>query len=309
MTDLNTIIFNVALFVAIATASFVVLSAYASRVQVRKRLEASGTTFLPGEMQSPGQFATLLAVNDRIFGATPGKTTQLRLNLQRAGFFGDKAPQFFMLLRTLTMIYVPLLGYLAIHFFLPNLTTKNTLLLSTLFIFVGYILPNAILDRLKARQLDDYRTAFPDLLDMLVVCVDAGLGFEAALQRLSTQFASRSKNLGFNLMILSSELRAGRSISDAMDGLADRLGLDEVRSFSTLLKQSLELGSDIGGTLRVYSDEMRDKRAALAEERANRLPVVMVVPIGLLIFPVLMTVILYPAVVRMGDAMKAFGGG
>ena len=162
---------------------------------------------------------------------------------------------------------------------------------------------------MKTRQHARYQMVFPDLLDMLVVCVDAGLSFEGALQRLATQFSARSRALTINLHILASELRAGRSTPEALDGLADRLNLDEAKSFSGLLKQSLELGSDIGSALRVYGEEMREKRGARAEEKANRLPVVMVLPLGIFIFPVLMIVILYPAIVKIAAAMSNFNGG
>jgi tight adherence protein C len=235
--------------------------------------------------------------------------SQLRLNLQRAGFFSDRAPQIYLLIRTGVLLYLPLVGYLAVQFLLPSLDSQEQMLLAIALLFVGFIAPSAALERMKTRQQSEYRRAFPDLLDMLLVCVDAGLSFEGALQRLTNQFAPRSRNLSFNLALLSSELRAGRSLGEAMEGFAERLGVDEARSFATLLKQSLELGSDIGGALRVYSDEMRDKRAASAEEKANRLPVLMVIPLGLFIFPVLITVILYPAIIKIIDAVKSFSGG
>ena len=309
MGDITLLLFSLTVFAAIATISYVALSAYASHVQVRQRLKTTGSFDLGGASSSSLPFANLAAVNERLFSTTPAKVTQLRLELQRAGFFADKAPQLFLLIRTAAMLYIPLVGYLAIQFLLPSFTSDETLLAVIILLFIAYVAPGAILDRLKARQMADYKTAFPDLLDMLVVCVDAGLSFEGALQRLSVQFVARSRNLGYNLQILSSELRAGRSGTEALDGLADRLGLDEARSFATLLKQSLELGSDIGSALRVYSDEMREKRAAAAEEKANRLPVVMVIPLGLFIFPVLMVVIVFPAGVKIADALKSFMGG
>jgi tight adherence protein C len=309
MNDLTLLIFSLGLFAAIAGGSFVVLTTYANRVQVRQRLKAGGPLMASEQGAASLPFSSLVEMNERLLSQTPEKISQLRLDLQRAGFFSDRAPQIYLLIRTGVLLYLPLLGYLAVQFLLPSLDGQEHMLLALALLFVGFILPSAVLERLKTRQQAEYRRAFPDLLDMLLVCVDAGLSFEAALQRLTNQFAPRSQNLSFNLALLSSELRAGRGLGDAMDGFAERLGLDEARSFSTLLKQSLELGSDIGGALRVYGDEMRDKRAATAEEKANRLPVLMVIPLGLFIFPVLITVILYPAIIKIVDAVRSFSGG
>jgi tight adherence protein C len=148
-----------------------------------------------------------------------------------------------------------------------------------------------------------YRQLFPDLLDLMVVCVDAGLSLEAALERISLEMMKQSRALGMNLVLLGAELRAGRSMSEALAALAERLGLDEARSFAAMLRQSIELGTDIAVALRVFSDEMRDRRLLRAEERANQLPVKMTVPLGVFIFPVILMVIMFPLLVQI---MAAF---
>ena len=102
-----------------------------------------------------------------------------------------------------------------------------------------------------------------------------------------------------NLLFLGAETRAGRSTADALGTFADRLNIDEVRAFLILLRQSLELGTDIADALRVFSDEMRIKRLLRAEETANKLPVKMVMPLGGLIFPVILMIILFPVIIRL----------
>ena len=149
-----------------------------------------------------------------------------------------------------------------------------------------------------------YRVAFPDMLDLLVVCVDAGLSLEAALERISGEIMRQSYELGMNLRLMSAERRAGRSTIDALDGFAKRIGLDEARAFAGLLRQSIELGTDVAEALRVYSDEMRDRRMLRAEERANQLPVKMVAPLGLFIFPVILMVAMVPVAIRLLSVMK-----
>jgi tight adherence protein C len=133
----------------------------------------------------------------------------------------------------------------------------------------------------------------------MVVCIDAGLSLEAALDRISREMIKKHRALGMNLLLMGAETRAGRGIIDALSSFADRLGLDEARSFAATLRQSVELGSDVGDALRAFSDEMRDKRLLRAEERANKLPVKMVLPLGLCIFPVILLVVLLPIIVKL----------
>jgi tight adherence protein C len=137
------------------------------------------------------------------------------------------------------------------------------------------------------------------MLDLMVVCVDAGLSLEAALERISMEMMTQSRELGMNLVLLGAEMRAGRSLSEALSSLADRMGIDEAKSFAAMLRQSIELGTDVAMALRVFSDEMRERRLMRAEERANKLPVKMVVPLGVFIFPVILLVILFPVVVQL----------
>ena len=137
------------------------------------------------------------------------------------------------------------------------------------------------------------------MLDLMVVCVDAGLSLEAALDRISGEIARQNRYLGTNLLIAGAEQRAGRSMVDALGSLADRMGLDEAHSLVAIMRQSIELGTDVGEALRVFSDEMRDRRLMRAEERANALPVKMVGPLGLFIFPVILGLILLPVILRL----------
>jgi tight adherence protein C len=138
----------------------------------------------------------------------------------------------------------------------------------------------------------------------MVVCVDAGLSLEAAIERLSAEVLKRNWTMGMNLLLLGAETRAGRGLADAMDSFAERLALDEARSFVAMLRQSVELGTDVGDSLRVFSDEMRDRRLMRAEERANQLPVKMVIPLGVFIFPVILMVALVPVAIKLLSVMR-----
>jgi tight adherence protein C len=167
---------------------------------------------------------------------------------------------------------------------------------------LGLILPSIALDFRIRYMREKYRRVFPDLMDLLVVCIESGQSLPSALDRVGREIIGLCPELGANLHLLNLELRAGSTIADALSSLHARLGIEEVRSLAVLLKQSEELGVSIADTLRVYADEMRDKRLSRAEARANALPVKMTIPLGLFIFPVILLVILTPIVIRIKSA-------
>ena len=125
---------------------------------------------------------------------------------------------------------------------------------------VGYVGPSMYLDRRIAARRNEHRTGFPDFMDLLVVCADSGLSMEAALERVGRELGDSYPSLCTNMHMTNLEIRAGRTMTEALEHLGDRLGLDEARSFATLIQQSSELGSSITDALRVYCDDMRHKR-------------------------------------------------
>jgi tight adherence protein C len=163
----------------------------------------------------------------------------------------------------------------------------------------GYVGPSIYIDRRIARRRDEHRVGFPDFMDLLVVCADSGLSMEAALERVGRELGDSYPSLCANIHMANLEIRAGRTMSEALEHFGDRLGLDEARSFATLIQQSTELGSSITDALRVYSDDMRHKRLSRAEEKACSLPAKLSFPMMVCIFPVLFVVILLPVFVRL----------
>jgi tight adherence protein C len=237
----------------------------------------------------------------KVEGPTRAKVRQ---ELIRAGFFNPDAINYYIFWRLAVVILLPIIAYLTAIVLLADKGSLVKFGLVAIATFLGVLGPDAYVARRQRRLLDEYATAFPDLLDLMVVCVDAGLGLEAALERISREMTDKSRALGMNLLLLGAEARAGRSTIDALTSFSERLGLDEARSFSATLRQSIELGSDIGDTLRAFSDEMRDKRLLRAEERANQLPVKMVIPLGTCIFPVVLMVVMLPVIVRLMSIMR-----
>jgi tight adherence protein C len=164
---------------------------------------------------------------------------------------------------------------------------------------IGYVAPSFYIDRRIKAHKAEHQSGFPDFMDLLVVCADSGLSMEAALSRVGGELTESYPSLCSNIHMANLEIRAGRTLTEALEHLADRLGLDEARSFATLIQQSAELGSSITEALRVYSDDMRHKRLSRAEEKAYALPAKLSVPMMVCIFPVIFVVILLPVIVRL----------
>jgi tight adherence protein C len=164
---------------------------------------------------------------------------------------------------------------------------------------VGLYLP-ALFVRAKAdRRQRELVNGFPDALDLMLVCVEAGQGLEAAFNRVGQEMVHSHPLIAQQLGTVVLELRAGRSREDALRRMADRAEVDEIRAFSTLLIQSGKLGSSIAQTLRIYAAEMREKRRMRAEEKAHRLPVLLSVPLVACMLPVMIGVLMLPAVIRV----------
>jgi tight adherence protein C len=175
---------------------------------------------------------------------------------------------------------------------------------------MGLYLP-ALFIRAKAdRRQQALVNAFPDALDLMLVCVEAGLGLEAAFSRVGMEMTTSHPLLAEQFGAVVLELRAGRSHEDALRRMADRAGADDIRAFATLLVQSTKLGSSIAQTLRTYSAEMREKRRLRAEEKAHRLPVLISIPLVTCMLPTMIGVLMLPAVIRVVRAiMPVLNGG
>src|SRR5258708_5016601 len=227
-----------------------------------------------------------------------GETQELRRRMIQGGFLDARAPAFFFLARGVGAMA---LGVAAFFLMPMVLRPESSMLWPSVFVggIAGYFAPSFYLSRRIAGRQVEHRAGFPDFMDLLVVCADAGLSMEAALDRVGRELADSYRSLSANIHMATLEMRAGRTLSETLDHLADRLGLEEARSFATLLQQSEKLGSSITDALRVYSDDMRHKRLSRAEEKAYSLPSRLAVPMMVCIFPVIFVVILLPVIVRL----------
>ncbi len=230
------------------------------------------------------------------------KGGKIRQQLRAAGFFDPQAINIFHAARIVGGIGLPLLALIIQPVLNPEASYNLVLLLVLICAALGYFLPKAYLDNRVGRIQLQHRYGFPDFLDLLVVSTEAGIAIESAIDRVGKEMAHTFPHLAAQLYILNLELRAGRSLSEALERFAGNVGIEEARSFATLIHQSQELGSSLVDALRVYSEEMRDKRLSRAEEKAHALPAKLVIPLGLFIFPIMLVVCLTPAIVRINDA-------
>ena len=170
---------------------------------------------------------------------------------------------------------------------------------------VGFIGPSFLLDFRVRTLKNEFRIGFPDMLDLLVVCLESGMSFEAGLDRIGNEIGNAYPHLRANIAQLLLEMRAGKERSAALFAFADRLGLEEASSFANMIVQAEQLGSGISQTLRVCSDDMRERRLLRAEEYAQALPIMLVVPLGAFIFPALLVVTLLPAGISIYENLIA----
>jgi tight adherence protein C len=308
MIDLTPILVPALSFAAVAAVVFVLGQHLAIHAQIQRRLPAAqATADLPAEQPLHGLDAFVARhFSENRFGIKAGLRDKLRRKLLDAGYFKRQAANYYVFARVACGIIMPAAVYVLTELFTSEAPRLIRLMLVSVAFLIGLAGPDFYLVRRKRTLAQRYRQVFPDLLDLLVVCVDAGLSLEIAFDRITGEISKRSRELGMHLEIMGAEMRAGRSTVEALESLADRVGLDEAGSFVAMLRQSIELGSDIGDALRVFSDEMRDKRLLRAEEKANKLSVKMVIPLGLFIFPVVLLVTILPVMIKL---MRVIGNG
>jgi tight adherence protein C len=303
MTDFALILIPALCFGAVGAAVFLMGQEYSTYARVQRRLPAPMGADFSG-VRPPAGFAGFVArhFDEKRFGVDGASRERLRRNLLKAGFFSPFAPNYYVFTRICGVVAVPLLVYI-LSGVIGDLQPVPRVALVSVAALIAMAGPDAYLARRRRALARQYRLVFPDMLDLLVVCVDAGLSLDAAFDRIRSETAKQCRELGMNLDMMGAEMRAGRSMVEALESLADRLGLDEAKSFVTMLRQSIALGSDVGEALRVFSDDMRDKRLLRAEEAANKLSVKIVLPLGLFIFPVVLLVIMLPVILRLMAVM------
>jgi tight adherence protein C len=236
---------------------------------------------------------SLASLGKLLPAAVGAQASRAQLQMTRAGFRGPDA----MLVIRGVKILLPLL-FVAMVFF-TGVYKYSPLFIFLAAAFAGFILPEMWLSfRVKARQ-NRLRLALPDGLDLLVICVEVGLGMDQAILRVAEELQIVHPELSDELKIVNLEMRVGKTRIDALRELARRTGLDDLKALVAMLIQTERFGTSIAQSLRIHSDELRTKRRQRAEELSAKTTVKMVGPLVFFIFPALMVVLLGPAVISL----------
>jgi tight adherence protein C len=293
------------IFLAVGTLAFALMGGIRARESVRRRaarvdLDADSYEGRRS-LRSSGlkSVQKLIDYTTKHYSSADNKDVKmLRHKLTQAGIYNPRGVAYFFFARVTMAVALAV----TLFFVLPMLNVDGK---SSFWLLVltgglcGYLAPTFYLDRRIAAKRQEHRAGFPDFMDLMIVCAEAGLAMAAALDRMERELGDSYPSLAANIHVANLEIRAGRSVTEALEHLGDRLGLEETRSFAMLIQQSDLLGSSISDALRVYSEDMRHKRLSRAEEKAYSLPAKLSVPMMVCIFPVLFIVILLPVIVRM----------
>ncbi|MCA0997984.1 type II secretion system F family protein [Alloyangia pacifica] len=283
-----------AIFTAVLIATFAILNALTQRRDVERNIESSRR-----RRRSDTEIDELLGTgNERLRYyldvVKTKKKDSLEMRLVQAGFFSKSAVAKFNLIRMLAALAAFVALQVTLQKFVPSASRVTLLILAALAAALVFILASVVLERMAKKRMREFRKIFPDFMDLLLVCVDAGLSIDAAVDRVTREFLQTVPDFGVQLSIVNLEIRAGRPMHEALYNFSDRVQIEEARTLAVLFRQSEELGSSVSRTLRSFAREMRQMRIVKAEEKANALPVKMLFPMAFFMFPVSLIIVLVP---------------
>lgn len=294
----------VALSVGLAAATVAVL-AMGLQDPVRRRLAVikRGGDWSRGEAPQSGLQLLLEQVGQRFVSQDAGQAPGTRMLLLHAGFRSASAVQVYWATRVL----LPLLLLVGSLLVLPLVTTVSVtsgLLAAGMAVGLGWLAPALYVERRKDARQTRLRGAFPDALDLMVVCVESGLALPQAIERVAEEMSVSQVELAEELATVNAEIRAGIPSATALANLAERTGLEGMRGLVSLLAQSIRFGTSVADTLRIYAEEFRDRRTQAAEEQAAKIGTKLVFPLIFCLWPSFFLVAIGPAMIGV---LKAFG--
>jgi len=231
----------------------------------------------------------------------PGNTKELSESQRRlvhAGFRGEESVTAYYAIKVLAILgFAVIAGLLAYAF--TGITSLGVMMAMIFGALVGLIAPSYYIDKKIEKRKSELINGFPDVLDLLVACTEAGLGLNAALQRVARETTTMFPVLSGELELVNGEIAAGVDRVEALHRLSERTGVDEISGFVSVISQSVKFGTSIADTLRIYSAEFRDKRMQKAEEQAAKIGTKLIFPLVLCIFPSFFVVAIGPAVISI----------
>jgi tight adherence protein C len=309
--NLITITGVVLLVAALGGGAWIAAAELRLRALRRTRLQPAGVGPSVSAGGSGGAIASQLLAGVRRLGQQsavrdPAKLSVLRMRLMQAGFYNREAPVIYLGAKAGALVLATIGVVMTLPMIVAGKAGMLGLVVAALLSGLAILGPDQVLKMRRTNREREYSDGFPDLLDLLVASVEAGLSLDASVTRVTDELARRYPNLTVHLRFLVLELRAGRSRKEAWSAFADRLGIDDARALATMLRQAEDMGTSLGETLSVFSQDMRSKRMLRAEEKALALSAKLTVPLILFIFPCLLGSLMLPAVARL---MHVFGKG
>ncbi|MEW6235498.1 MAG: type II secretion system F family protein [Candidatus Omnitrophota bacterium] len=262
-----------------------------------RRQPASGeTAFIDA-----GRSNLISSIGERIAPKDPLQRSESKQQLAMAGYYSRCAYNAYWTMKIVSILAMPLLVILI--FAIQGIPLSRSTLPALFAIGGGLFLPDWILGFFKRRRQEQIFCGLPDALDLLVVCIEAGLGLDAALQKVSEEFHINNRVLSEELNMTCAVIRMGQPRADALHDLGERTGVIELRALAAVLTQADRFGTSMGQALRVHSDDMRTRRRQRAEELAAKTTVKLLFPLVLFIFPSIFVVLGGPAVIRIIDTL------
>lgn len=246
----------------------------------------------------------LAPVGERLLPFMGSERIRIEQKLYIAGWRRENAPALFMIAKV-ALLLIAVVALWMLWRSQPDTGQARQVALSALVLGAALLAPNWWVEQRVRRRQSRLRNGFPDALDMLVICVEAGLGLTAAMERVANEIRQLHPELATELAAVNAEIRSGVDRATALQSLNARTGLPEIRGFVSLLAQTLQLGTGVADSLRIYSTEFRDQRMHRAEERAAKTGTKMIFPLVLCEFPAFLLVAVGPAAVRLFDAFGA----
>lgn len=294
-----------------AAAVFVVAGAASLRdqVELRQRLTASKSAKLVGENSlvfGDRRWTWLKALEPIYRPFMPNDAevaSDVRRRLGEAGLRNPHAVEVFFALRILLALALGIGAVFVLPLMFSRLKVLPLMGISAAAATVGYLLPGYVLTWLAARRKRRIIEGFPDALDMLLVCVEAGLSLEASVQRVGREIRGAHPLIAEEFRLVGNEMLAGKTRHDALRSLGERTGVPDVRGLASLLIQADQFGTSVAQALRVHAHEMRAKRILRAEEQAHKIPVKLAFPLMFGLIPVVLIITLAPGILRIIDVL------
>jgi len=296
-----------------AAVTALVLALYASilDIDLKKRFAriirqnwASANTANP-EKAGSRKMANVISMLSRLSVPEEGwQSSSVRLKFLQAGIRTPNAPQRYFALKTLLTLVLPLALALFIYITEPGIPFVQALFLVIGTSAAGYYLPELLLGLITKKRRERMRDNLPDMLDLMVVFTESGMGIDTAITRLSKEMTRTSPDLAQEFYLAVLEMRAGANRTEALRNLALRSGLEDLEDLVAMLIQADKFGTSLAESMRVQSEVMRTKRTQRAEEIAAKIPVKLVLPLGLFIFPTLLLVLLGPAAIQLMQVLS-----